>query len=892
MSIESGKSLLHYRLAEKIGEGGMGVVWKALDTTLNRPVAVKILPELFVHDPERLGRFEREARLLASLNHPNIAAIYGLHESGGTRFLSMELVAGEDLGRRIAEGAIPIDEAVRIALQLAEGLEAAHEHGVVHRDLKPANIQVTDEGQVKILDFGLAKALGADPTASASGGVSQTVTSAGTRVGVILGTAAYMSPEQAKGKPVDRRTDIWAFGAVLYEMLCARRLFDGETVSEMIAGVLKTEPDLSALPAKTPPALKRLIQRCLEKDPRHRLRDIGDARVALEEIQSGKGEVPAVAAAAPGSGRRPLVWAGGAALGATLVTTAVLWLLRPAPPASPPLRLEALVTGDQPLLQIQGSAVALSPDGRLMAYVVGTASDVSATRMYLRNLGRFEDTPLTGTESAYNPFFSPDGQWIGFVTPQELRKVSIAGGTPLGLCPVALSRGATWGENGAIVFAPNPSSGLMQLPATGGTPVELTKLGEGEVSHRWPQFLPSGKRVLFSSFRTGDRNTGRVEVVDVETGQRTVVHEGGTYARYSASGHLLYLNNRTLFAAPFDLAAQKMTALPAPVLQDISTSVEGGGQYDVSTNGTIVFLTGQAAGARNTLVWADRQGRTTPVTETRREYQTPPRLSPDGRRIAVSVISEGNIDIWVHDLERDTQTRLTFDEGRDLYPVWSHDGQFIYFTTNRSGKWSILRKRTDGTGTEESMFDSTDEVDVYSASPDGRFLGFHVLSPTGDSSVLPLDGDRKPRKLFTTAASDGDPVFSPDGRWVSYDSEESGRWEVYVRPLDGDGRWQVSAQGGEFARWSRDGQTIFYQNRGREAFRVPVKASGGSFEVGRPEKIFQLPAGSQPDWDIAPDGSRFLLIQGELGSVANGRNMVKLTFHWFEDLKTLLAKPS
>jgi serine/threonine-protein kinase len=468
--------------------------------------------------------------------------------------------------------------------------------------------------------------------------------------------------------------------------------------------------------------------------------------------------------------------------------------------------------------------------------------------------------------------------------------VSVSGGTPLVLCPVALSRGAAWGETGSIVFAPNPSSGLMQLPAAGGTPVELTKLAEGEASHRWPQFLPGGEKVLFTSYTSGDRNAGRIEVVDVKSGKRTLVHQGGTYARYAPSGHLLYLNNRTLFAAPFDVAALKVTALPAPVLQDISTNLEGGGQYDVSASGTIVYLTGQSAGARNSLVWADRQGRTTPVTETRREYLAPPRLSPDGRRVAVSILAEGNADIWIHDLERDTQTRLTFDEGRDFTPVWSHDGQFVYFTTNRSGKWSIMRKRADGTGAEESTLDSNSEIDVYSASGDGKFLGYHDMASGGDTSILPLEGDRKPRPLFTSSASDGDPVFSPDGRWVAYDSEESGRFEVYVRPLTGDGRWQVSVQGGEFARWSRDGAYLYYFERNKGTWRVPVKAAGGTFEVGRPEKLFDVTAGMQSDWDVSADGSRFLLVQNE-ASAAAGRNMVKITFNWFEDLKALLPTP-
>ena len=893
MSIESGKTLLNFRLAGKIGEGGMGVVWKATDTTLNRSVAVKILPDLFANEPDRLARFEREARLLAALNHPHIAAIYGLHEAEGAHFLSMELVGGETLDARLKSGPLPVEETIRLALQIAEGLEAAHEAGIVHRDLKPANIQVTDDGQVKILDFGLAKALageGSEPSPLSS--MSPTMTSGGTRAGVILGTAAYMSPEQAKGKPIDRRTDIWAFGAVVFEMLTGARLFDGETISEMIAAVLKTEPDWKTLPPATPPALKRLMRRCLEKDPRHRLRDIGDARVILEEIMSGRAdERPADAAIAPPVKRTsPLVLAG-TALAAAAVTAGAFFFLKSAPQPPLPIRLEAAVTGEQPLLAIQGSAAALSPDGRTLAYTTGTAADVSGTKLYLRSLARLEDTFLLGTDAGYNPFFSPDGQWIGFVTPQALKKVSITGGTPLVLCNVALSRGATWGESGAIVFAPNPASGLMQLPAAGGTPVPLTKLEQGESGHRWPQFLPGGDKVLFTSYgQGGDRNAGIIEIVDLKSGKRTVVHRGGTYARYVASGHLLFVNQGTLFAAPLDVGAMKLTALPAPVLQGVSTNLEGGAMYDVSANGTIVYLTGQSVGARNSLVWVDMQGKTTPISATKREYQTPPRLSPDGRRVAVSIITDGNTDLWIQDLERDTLTRLTFNEGRDLFPVWSHDGRDVYFTTNRDGKWAIMRKHSDGTGDEETILSSDVELDAYSASPDGRFLGYHDLTAKGDPHLLPLQGERKPRPLFTSNASDGDPVFSPDGKWITYDSDESGRWEVYVRPSSGEGsRWQVSAQGGEFARWSRDGGTIFYLERNKAGWRVPVRVVGGSLEVGRPEKLFDLTPAMQADWDLAADGKRFVMVQSENTTLAGGRNMLKLTFNWFEDLRATLA---
>ncbi len=892
MALEPGRMLSNYRLVVKIGEGGMGVVWKAVDSALGREVAIKVLPDLFARDAERLSRFEREARLLASLNHPNIAAVYGLHEAEGARFLSMEMIGGEDLAHRLESGPLPVEEAMRIALQVAEGLETAHEHGVVHRDLKPANIQVTADGKVKILDFGLAKALtGEASTTSADPSLSPTLAAAGTMAGVILGTAAYMSPEQAKGKTVDRRADIWAFGAVLYEMLAGRKLYDGETISDILASVLKTEPDFEALPATVPPALRALLRRCLEKDPRSRLRDIGDARIAIEEIlagQTGMAEVPASAPAAPAPRRTLGVVA--TVVAAALLASAATWLLRPAAPSPMPYHLEVSVSGDLPLLQIQGSAVALSPDGGYLAYITGTPSDVSATRLHVRYLGRLEETELTNAQGAYNPFFSPDGQWVGFVTPNELKKISISGGTPLVLCPVSLSRGASWGETGTIVFAPSPNSGLMQIPAAGGQPSELTKLEEGEASHRWPQFLPGGHKVLFTSYSSGDRNAGRIEIVDIDTHERTVLQQGGTYGRYAASGHLLFINGGTMFAAPLDLAAMKLTALPAPVLQEISNSVEGGAQYDVSRNGTLAYLTGQVAGARNTMVWADPQGRLTPVSSVRREYQTP-RISPDGKRIATVIIAEGNVDIWVHDLERDTQTRLTFDEARDLYPVWSPDGRYVYFTSNRGGKWGIFRKRSDGSGDEEMVLESDVETDVYSASPDGRFVAYHDQVATGDPWILPLQGDkREPRRIFQSGAADGDPVFSPDGRWVSYDSDESGRWEVYVRPVEGGGgKWQVSAQGGEFARWSGDGRWLFYRERSGGVWRVPIKVTSDSIEAGRPEKLFDVDVGIQQDWDVSPDGSRFLFVQTETAGGGGGGNRVKLALHWFEDLGQLLA---
>jgi len=893
MSLKSGQMLSHYRLVSLLGEGGMGVVWKATDTTLGRDVAVKVLPDLFSRDAERLTRFEREARLLASLNHPNIAGIFGLHESDGSRFLAMELIPGEDLAKRLQQGPLPVEEALQIARQVAEALEAAHEHGVVHRDLKPANIQLSADGAVKVVDFGLAKALVGDASSGSTDlSLSPTMTAGATLAGVILGTAAYMSPEQAKGKPVDRRADIWGFGAVLFEMLAGRRLFVGETISEILASVIKSDPEWDLLPSGLRPELVDLLHRCLEKDPRRRLRDIGDARIALEEMIAGRGRQPAAAvsvvSAAPVSRGRHAALLAGVALGAAALTALAAWSMRPAPPVRPPLHLEVVVSGDLPLFQSQGSGVVISPDGRMIAYATGTPTNSSAGRINIRPLDRLESIQVIDSDNGYNPFYSPDGKWIGFATPTSLKKVSVAGGTPLTLCPVALSRGAAWGEKGAIVLTPNPNAGLSTVPSAGGALTELTQLGEGEVSHRWPQFLPGGKRVLFTSYTSAERNSGRIEVVDLDTKVRTLVHQGGTYGRYIESGHVIFVNSGTLFAAPFDLAALKTTASPSPVLQGISFSSEGGSQVDVSRDGTIIYLTGQASDAKSSMIKSDRQGRTSQASETKREYAYM-RRSPDGKRLALVAMSDGNMDIWVHDLQRDTQTRMTFDPARDLFPVWSPDGGTLYFTSNRGGKWGIFRKPADGSGQEERILETINEPDVYSISPDGRLLAYHDTSATNEIWILPLEPGGKPAKLFESPASDGDPVFSPDGRWISYDSDESGRWEVYVRPAAGSGgKWQVSTQGGEFARWSGDGAWLYYKDRSGSAWAVPVTSAGGQFHAGKPEKLFTLPGMKDTDWDVTADGKEFYFVQQDTVGTG-GLTHVKLTFGWFEELKGLLA---
>ncbi|UCF38284.1 MAG: PD40 domain-containing protein, partial [Acidobacteriota bacterium] len=535
----------------------------------------------------------------------------------------------------------------------------------------------------------------------------------------------------------------------------------------------------------------------------------------------------------------------------------------------------------------QGSAITLSRDGSRLAYMTGSSS-LPTLSLYLRPLNRMKSEVLT--QGAYNPFFSPDGQWVGFVTPTELKKVSVSGGTPLTLCPVNLSRGASWGETGLIVFAPVPAGGLSLVSAAGGEPRQLTQLEEGEQSHRWPQFLPGGEKVLFTSYSSSDPNAGRIEVVDVSSGERTVVHHGGTYARYSESGHILYANNGTVFASPFDLGQIALTALPAPVLQGITMNREGCAHFDVSDDGNLVYLTGETLGAQRTLKWVNDRGGLESMTETRRDYLHP-RLSPEGGRLAAEIFADGNRDIWILDLERDTQTRLTFDEAVDQYPIWSHDGQFVYFGSHREGKYGIFRKRADGSSQEERLTESDAVQSPYSASPDGKFLTIdeqNLKTGSYDIHVLSLGGDGTSAPFLAGSFSEADMVFSPDSEWVAHESNESGEWEIYVRPFPGPGgRWQISTGGGEYPRWSGDGRNHFYRT-GNTIWKVPVAVQGDSFEGGRPEELLKRSGSYQAEWDVAADGKRFVIIQEREGGDRGDGNLVNFTFNWFEELELLL----
>jgi serine/threonine protein kinase len=899
-----GSTVSHYKVTSKLGEGGMGEVWQAEDTKLGREVALKMLPELFAQDPERLARFEREARVLASLSHPNIAGIHGLEEVGGKRFLVMELVDGETLAERVQRGPMKVEEAARIAEQIAEAVEAAHEKGVVHRDLKPANVKITPEGKVKVLDFGLAKALIGDPMSGDSPSqdlsLSPTLTQAMTGMGVLLGTAGYMSPEQARGKPVDRRADIWAFGCILYEMLTGQRLFTGETATDVIGAVVHKEPDLDELSSKVPAPIRRLLERCLQKDANRRLQSIGDARIALQEWLENPDAETAEAVAAPAGWRRWLPWAVAAA--ASVIAVLAIWGFagRIGKTDSEPVRRFRVVLTEDALHTTSGSGIALSPDGHYLAYVTALGADRT---LFLRRMDLFDGTQVvTGTNfnAPYQPFFSPDGEWLGYVTPRELKKVSVSGGAPVTLAPVELSRGASWGPNGTIVVAPTPSSGLFLVSESGGELQPLTTLDEagGEATHRWPQFLPDGKSVLFTvAASSTDYQSAWLEIVNIETRQRTVVHHGGFYGRYVDPGHILYVSDRTLFALPFDLRKMAPTGPQLPVLEDVAGNlVEGGAQYDVSRGGIVLaYLEGAWETEPYAVVSVDRTGRTESLIPEPGVYGGP-QLSPSGDRLALSVLREDNWDVWVHDLEREVATRLTFSEGYDADPVWSPDGRWIAFASDEQGGTTVYRKRSDGSGQVEAVAGAEGLASPsfpLDWSPDGQKL-LVQSGAAGDLWVVTIDGSEAPAPFQATSFGEYNGVFSPDGRWIAYESNESGRTEVYVQAYPpGGGKWQISDGGGGQPRWSGDGRELFFRTD-RGIMVAAITGTKDSFRADKARLLFEgiflggtdglaLPGVSFHDYDVSKDGKHFVMFPGELRGA--GLSSVNLVTGWYHELK-------
>jgi Tol biopolymer transport system component len=891
-----GTTLSHFRITDKLGEGGMGEVWRAEDVRLGRKVALKVLPEEFAKDPERMARFEREAKVLASLNHPNIATLYGLEtvETSGAgsgtgagsdaspkpqasshvTFLAMELVEGEDLSERIKRGAVPVEEAVALALQIAEALEAAHEQGIVHRDLKPANIKLRPDGTVKVLDFGLAKAW-ETKHGDASLSLSPTVTNHATAAGLILGTAAYMSPEQAAGVAADRRADIWSFGVVLWEMLTGHKLFEGETVSHVLASVLKDEVDLDELPPETPPRLRDLISRCLRKKPKQRLQAIGDARIVLEEPLGGEETgVGGSGLAALSTASRMVSRLGWIVAVLGLGAAAVLLWLRAGGEPGRVYRTSIPPPQDTTfhLAAISPGATMLSPDGTRLVF--SARDQDGAVRLYLRALDQPEARVMSGTEGAQFPFWSPDSRWIAFFTQQDgtLKKADASGGPPITLCEAQNGKGGSWGADGTIVFAPNSGTPLQKVSSAGGEAQEITEVDRTRHnSHRHPRFLPDGKHFLYLA-RGVSHSESAVMVGSLDGEVDREIMRSGVQAEYAA-GHIFFARDQTLMVQPFDADSLALAGEAKPVAeQALTIPAAAYGVYSVSPAGLLTYHVG-AIEAEVAPRWHDREGQEIERLGEAAEYNTVA-LSPDNRSAAFTVTpgASGTIDIWIYDLERDLKTRFTFDEATDYLPLWAPDGQSIAFASDRSGVQKIYRMGVGGVRGAEVLLEAENDLTPRGWSPDGRWLVYEKYDEETNSDIwaLSLDGDGEPRLLRAQRGIDVPGAVSPDGRWLSYYSDESGRFEVYVTPFPEAGRrWQASTDSGVFPYWCKGGRELVYQRFDGRLMSVEVELGADTVRFGDTVELFDIapPDALGPAFAPSSDGKRILVIpKGETTS--------------------------
>ena len=875
--LSAGTRVGPYEVVSWLGAGGMGEVYRARDTTLDREVALKTLPEELARQPERLARLKQEARILASLNHPGIATLHGLEQSdGGVPVLVMELVEGESLAERLRRGAFPLREAVTVAHQIALALEAAHEKGVLHRDLKPGNIRLGPDGRVKLLDFGLAKAV----RKAALDSHLDTQSSPHSEAGTVLGTAPYMSPEQAKGQEADRRTDIWAFGCVLYEMLAGKRAFAGATFSETVASVLDREPDWQALPGETPAGAVRLLRRCLQKEKEKRLRDIGDARLELEDLLAGRAPTEDFRR----DPRRPAVWSMVVLL-AVLLGGLVSWVVqRPRSIHKEVVRLSLETSGGTPVLSPAGDRIVYNtPSGLVIRELVKSAGHL-----------------IPGTAGAQFPFFSPDGNWLGFSQAASLKKVSLTGGAPLTVCNgIHQCAGATWCPDDTIVFTPSTHSGLWRVPASGGQPRELTRPdhARGEKSHRWPHCLPGGEAVLFTAGtnRLTTWDDGWIDVLRFRTGERHRVLEGGTSAVYAESGHLLYRWRTSILAAPFDVDRLATTGAPVAVVDGVqSSSFWGAAFFTVARTGMLAFRPHTRNASR--LVLVNRAGEARPLTQWKEfmgfDLIGGPRLSPDGRVAALSV-GGANDQVWRFDIEREFLSQVTF-EWDNNNALWTPDGEFLIVSS--SPGYKLRRVRADGTGSPEPISAGKGDNQIPgSVTADGKLLAYceNGVDTLEDIWVMPLEPGGPPRVLVQTPASDVTPAISPSGRFLAYASNESGQFEIYLRSFpDGGSRVQVSANGGFHPVWARNGKELFY--------RAPLGASksrmmAAEVSLGKPIRISRSgglfedsysASGETPSYDVLPDGQHFLMV--ELDREASRVTHVNIVLNWFEELKRLV----
>ena len=891
----------HFRIVAPIGRGGMGEVYRAHDTDLGRDVALKILPSLSgssAAETDRLARFRREAQVLASLNHSNIAAIHGLEEAYGVRALILELVEGLTLAERISSGPIPVAEAVAIARQIAEGLEAAHERGIVHRDLKPANIKLRPDGTVKLLDFGLAKVLQPDAASGEDLRPSPTLTSPSLAMRVLLGTPAYMSPEQARGKEADRRSDIWAFGAMLYEMLARRRAFPGDTISDTIAAVLRHDVDWSALDQATPDSIRRLAARCLDRDIRRRLRDIGEARIVLEDPAAATvGETPPrVVVPLPARSWRQIVIPTAAALVAGAAVAAAVWY-GTRPDALRVTRLTVATTADNALfVDPQSRDLTITPDGTRIIYKGGSRGE--STQLFVRGLDQLDPSPLTPPGLPKGPFVSPDGQSIGFFEPGPrlaLRKVAVSGGPALDVARFdGPSRGATWGDdNNIIVATAAPDTGLLRVSASGGEPQVLTRPNHerGEGDHLWPQFLPGSKAVLFTvTASTGGIEAAQVAVLDVDAGTWKTVIRGASQAHYVSSGHLVYVAGNALWAVPFDLARLAPAGPARVIVPQILILQTGSAEFDVAGNGTLVYVTDSVAAARRRLVWVDRHGRQEEIKGAPLRAYAAARLSPDSSRVAVQ-IDDGNKDIWVWDFARETLTQVTTDPGLDQAPLWTADGRRLFFTSQADGTLgSLFWRAADGSGMAERLAESSN-VRLYATGVLADGTGV-LFTETADVMMLTLGKDRHVRPVIQTPQAEQNGVISPDGRWLAYDGLDSGSSQIFVRPFPNtnDAKTQVSTSGGARPLWARNGRELFYL--ALDGTLMSVSVAPGATWMARPavpvidRDLLRGVSVSLRTYDVSPDGQRFLVIKDAPGFDSSTLSAhIVVVQNWVEELK-------
>ncbi|MEO8097555.1 MAG: protein kinase [Acidobacteriota bacterium] len=866
MSLTPGAKLGPYEILEAIGKGGMGEVYKAHDPRLRRDVAIKTSAERFNE------RFEREARAVAALNHPNICQIYDV----GPNYLVMEYIEGPTLSERIKEGAIPLEEALLIAEQIAAALEAAHEKTITHRDLKPANIKVRADGTVKVLDFGLAK-LGGTPVAPSED--SPTLSMAATQAGMILGTAGYMAPEQAKGKPVDKRADIWAFGVVLYEMVTGHRLFKGEDMVEILAAVVHGQPDLSAVP----PRVRKLIAKCLEKDPKKRLRDMSGMELLLEV---GQAPAPDASSKRPAAGF-DLGWI--AAGVAAAVAIGAVWMLWPKPkPLLPLTRLEVDLGESVSLGASIGPDVVISPDGARLLYI-------SNSRLYLVHLDQPQSTAmeLPGTVGAIMPTFSPDGNWIVFAQ-SSLKKIAASGGAPQVIASSSGVRGISW-EGDFIVAPLSAGAPLMKIPAAGGTPQTLTKLN-GETSHRWPQILPGGKAVLLTVQNSSSFDTASIDVQSMPEGVRKNLIHGGSFGRYveasDGTGYLTYVSRGTLFAVPFDAGKLEISGTPTPVLEGVSYNpTDGSALISYARSGTLVYRSGTAGGTR-VVRFMNAAGKAETFLSRPDSYLYP-RLSPDGQRLLIVASEAGTQDLWVYDLKGGRSTRLTIGLGATFAPIWTPDGRYVLF----QGTGGMFWTRSDGGSQPQPLIQSKNTQHPWSITRDGKHFAYQEVSPTTsyDLWTAPLEITNAgvkagtPEKLLQSPREERHPSFSPDGRWIAYSTDETGRYEVYVRAFpDTGGRWSVSVGGGHYPLWSTNGKELFYRTEDGQVMVAAYTTKGDALAFDPPRKFSEqrlAPVVANGTYDLMPDGRIVGLFPAEETDTGRAQSHVTFLFNFADEIR-------